>query len=184
MQYFSLAQRMMDLRYVDICFCKCNYLTCAGQTKKQKTLRNPVYRGDSRWTDQRKRRKLKSLAKEAETMPALTTYFTVCYLSEKNKQTLTRAMQRQPKRPRSLSPPPDLYQLSDSELLAEEDLDLHIDDHGDFDIDLFDYCYAEMEKEIDGQGELIGQEEADTLYGVSNANLKMTMYADVPEGIC
>jgi hypothetical protein len=107
-------------------------------------------------------------------MSDITSYFTVRHPSA-NKQTLTYATQKQPKRPRSLSPLPDLHQLSDSELLGEDDLDLPINDHVDFDFDLFDYCFAQMEKEFDGQGELIGQEEADALYGVSNVDPKMTM---------
>jgi len=35
-------------------------------------------------------------------------------------------------------------------------------------LDLFDFYYAEAEKELDGQMELIGEDEADALYGVSN----------------
>ena len=92
---------------------------------------------------------------------------------------LTQATQRQPKRPRSPSPAPDLYQLLDSEQPNEGDLDLPINDHGDFDSDLFDYCFTEMEKELNGQSELIGQEEADTLYGVSNADLRVSTFTDV-----
>jgi hypothetical protein len=42
-------------------------------------MRAPVYRGDSRWTAQRKRRREKERAKEAEDMPVLTKYFNVCY---------------------------------------------------------------------------------------------------------
>jgi hypothetical protein len=59
-----------------------------------------------------------------------------------------------------------LYLLSDSEPL-EENIDLPINDDGEFD-DFFDYCFAKMEMELDGRGELIGEEEADGLYGVSN----------------
>jgi hypothetical protein len=47
------------------------------QTKKQKTMQAPVYRGDSCWTAQRKRRREKEQAKEAEDMPVLTNYFNV-----------------------------------------------------------------------------------------------------------
>jgi hypothetical protein len=47
------------------------------QTKKQKTMRAPVYRGDSCWTTQQKRRREKEPAKEAEDMPVLTNYFNV-----------------------------------------------------------------------------------------------------------
>ncbi|KIM75694.1 hypothetical protein PILCRDRAFT_13347 [Piloderma croceum F 1598] len=108
-------------------------------TKKQKTT---VYKGNSRWTAQRKKKQLEALAKEAEKMPVLTTFFTTPSL------------------------PPDLYQLSNSELPKEGDfdLDLSIDNYGNFDIELFDYCYAEIEKELESQGELIGEEEANSLY--------------------
>ena len=87
----------------------------------------------------------------------------LCVIHQQNKQTLTYATQKQPKQPQSLSPLPDLHQLSDSKLLREDDLDL------------FDYCFAQMEKEFAGQGALIRQEEADALYGVSNVDPKMTM---------
>jgi len=56
-----------------------------------------------------------------------------------------------------------LYLLSDSEPL-EENLDLPINDDGKFD-NLFNYCFAKMEMELDGWGELIGEEAANTLYG-------------------
>ena len=49
------------------------------QTKKQKPMQAPVYRRDSRWTAQWKRRREKEQAKEAEDMPVLTKYFNVCY---------------------------------------------------------------------------------------------------------
>ena len=98
----------------------------------------------------------------------------LCVIHQQNKQTLTYVTQKQPKRPQSLSPLPDLHQLSDSELLGEDDLDLSINDHVDLDVDLFDYCFAQMEKEFDGRGELIGQ-EANALYGVSNVDPKLTM---------
>jgi hypothetical protein len=49
----------------------------------------------------------------------------------------------------------------------EGDLDLPINDCGDFDLDLFKYCYFEMEKELDGHNELIGAKE---VYGVHTSN--------------
>jgi hypothetical protein len=39
------------------------------------------------------------------------------------------------------------------------------------DLELFDFCYAEIEKELQGETELIGEEEADALYGVSKIDL-------------
>jgi hypothetical protein len=35
------------------------------------------------------------------------------------------------------------------------------------DLEILYFCYAEIEKELQGETELIGQEEADALYGVS-----------------
>jgi hypothetical protein len=99
----------------------------------------------------------------------------LCIIHQQKKQILTYATQKQPKQPQSLSPLPDLHQLSDSEWLGEDDLDLPINDHVDLDVDLFDYCFAQMEKEFDERGELIGQEEANTLYEVSNVDPKLTM---------
>lgn len=86
---------------------------------------------------------------------------------------MTRRTQKQPKRPRS--PSPDSYQLSDSDFPVEGDLDIPVPDYGNFDIEFFDYCYAEMEKELDQQGELIGDSEADAdaLYGVSTQIMKV-----------
>jgi hypothetical protein len=37
--------------------------------------------------------------------------------------------------------------------------------------DLFDFCCAEVEKELGGQTELIGEDEADALYGVSTKSI-------------
>jgi hypothetical protein len=66
---------------------------------------------------------------------------------------------------------PDRYQLSDSEIPGDEDLDL-----SEFDEDhvaavlnweTSDFCYAEVDKELDGEIELIGEEESNILYGES-----------------
>jgi hypothetical protein len=63
-----------------------------------------------------------------------------------------------------------MYQLSDSEISAG-DLDLSSVDENHFtsilNLDLFDFCYDEIEDEA----ELIGEEEADALYGVSTIDL-------------
>lgn len=79
-------------------------------------------------------------------------------------------LQKQPKKP--WSPSPDLYQLSDTDFPADGDLDLFdLDENSTstfLHLDLFDFCYAEAEKELDGQVESIGEDEADALYGVSN----------------
>lgn len=78
-------------------------------------------------------------------------------------------VQKQPKRQRSLSP--DMYQLSDSEMPAAGDLDLPAVDEDSvtaiLNLELIDFCYAEIEKELNGETELIGEDEADALYGVS-----------------
>jgi len=74
-------------------------------------------------------------------------------------------IQKQPKRPRS--PSRDLHLLSDSDFPEEETLDLPIIDNGNFDLDFFDYCYAEMEKELGQEALIEEEEEANALYGVS-----------------
>lgn len=79
--------------------------------------------------------------------------------------------QRQPGPPKwQQSPSPDYNLLSASEYPDKGDLNLPINDCGDFNLDLFEYCYFEMEKELDGHSELIGAEEADILYGVCTSN--------------
>jgi hypothetical protein len=105
------------------------------------------------------------LAKEAEEMPLLTNFFMVSYTFAWVHDLLTH-LQKEPKWPRY--PSPDLYQLSDSELPADGELDIcGLDENPMTNIDLFDFCYAEVEKELGGQTELIGEDEADALYGVS-----------------
>ena len=48
------------------------------KVKKQKTgTRNPFYRGDSRWTANRDRKKREALAKSAKGTKELTSYFSV-----------------------------------------------------------------------------------------------------------
>jgi hypothetical protein len=133
-------------------------------------MRAPVYRDDPCWTDQRWQRKQKALAKEAKLMPALTSYFTVSQVYCKWVSPLTRRTQKQPKQP--WSPSPDSYQLSDSDFPVEGDLDIPVPDYGNFDIESFDYCYAKME-ELDQQGELVREAEADTLYSVSTQIIKV-----------
>jgi len=39
------------------------------------------------------------------------------------------------------------------------------------DLELLDFCYAEIEKELEGKTDLISKEEADALYGVSKIDL-------------
>jgi len=48
-------------------------------------------------------------------------------------------------------------------------------------MELFEYCYAEMEKELESQGELIREEEADELYGVSPDDSKSVRCIDTPQ---
>jgi hypothetical protein len=67
-------------------------------------------------------------------------------------------------------PSPGYNLLSALEYPEEGDLDLPINDCGDFNLDLFKYCYIEMEKQLDGHSELIGAEEEDILYGVHTSN--------------
>jgi hypothetical protein len=48
-------------------------------------------------------------------------------------------------------------------------------------MELFEYCYAEMEKELESQGELIREEEADELYWVSPDDSKSVRCIDTPQ---
>jgi hypothetical protein len=74
---------------------------------------------------------------------------------------------------RPQSPSPDSYQQSDSDFPVEGDLDIPVPDYGNFDIEFIDYCYTEMEKKLDQHGELIGEADADALYGVSTQIMKL-----------
>jgi len=81
---------------------------------------------------------------------------------------LTLSVQKLPKQ--QSTPSPDRYQLSDSEIPGDKDLDLSFDeDHvaAALNLEIFDFCYAEVDKELDGKIELIGEDEANILYGVS-----------------
>jgi len=82
---------------------------------------------------------------------------------------LTVSVQKLPKRQRT--PSPDRYQLSDSEIPDDGDLDLSEFDEDHVaavsNLEIFDFCYAEVDKELDGEIELIGEDEANILYGVS-----------------
>jgi len=64
-----------------------------------------------------------------------------------------------------------MYQLSDSEMPAAGDLDLVGVDEDSIaailNLELIDFCYAEIEKELNGESELIAEDEANALYGVS-----------------
>ena len=66
---------------------------------------------------------------------------------------------------------PDRYQLSDSEIPCDGDLDLSVFDEdrvaAALNLEIFDFCYTEVDKELDGEIELIGEDEANVLYGVS-----------------
>jgi hypothetical protein len=102
-------------------------------------------------------------------MPLLTNYFTVSWAPFHHAtHAYLSNVKKQPKQQRS--PSPDMYQLSDSEISAG-DLDLSSVDEDHFtsilNLDLFDFCYDEIEDEA----ELIGEEEADALYGVSTIDL-------------
>jgi hypothetical protein len=113
---------------------------------------------------------------------------------------LTMHFKKQPKQQRS--PSPDRNLLSDSEMPADGNLDLvGIDEDSVaaiLDLDIFDFCYAEIERELNGETELIGEEEAEALYGVrtykspwSNRNLfavwqesvEITDYDEIPESV-
>jgi len=75
-------------------------------------------------------------------------------------------IQKQPKWPRS--PSPDHYKLSDSEFPADGNLDLpSFDENIVSQSELFDFCYAEVEKELEGLTELIDEDDANALYRMS-----------------
>jgi hypothetical protein len=100
-------------------------------------------------------------------MPLLTNYFTVSWAPFHHAtHAYLSNIKKQPKWQRS--PLPDMYQLSDSEISAR-DLDLSSVDEDHFtsilNLDLFYFCYDEIE------AKLIGEEEADALYGVSTIDL-------------
>ena len=100
-------------------------------------------------------------------MPLLTTFFEVCYAICANLQMLTCCRNNQ----NDHGLPHPTY-ITDTNFPADGDLDLiDLDENSTFTflhLDLFDFCYAEAEKELDGQVESIGEDEADALYGVSN----------------
>lgn len=74
-------------------------------------------------------------------------------------------MQKHPKWPRS--PSPDHYQLSDSEFPADGDLDLPgLDENTISQSELFDSCYAEVEKKLEGLTEPVDENDANALYRV------------------
>jgi hypothetical protein len=84
-------------------------------------------------------------------------------------------VQKQPKQPRS--PSPDHYQLLDSEFPVDGDLDLPgLDENIISQSDLFDFCYAEVEKELEGLTEVIDEDDANTLYG---ASAKVNIYKNI-----
>jgi hypothetical protein len=91
----------------------------------------------------------------------------MCVTLEFTQLKLTVSVQKLPKRQRT--PSPDRYQLSDSEIPGDGDLDLSVfdEDSAALNQEIFDFCYAEVDKELDGEIELIGEDEANVLYGVS-----------------
>ena len=99
-------------------------------------------------------------------MPLLTAFFKVCYAICANLQILTCCRNNQNNHGLSC-----LIYISSQILISQlmEILTSLTNSISTFlHLDLFDFCYAEAEKELDGQMELIGEDEADALYGVSN----------------
>jgi hypothetical protein len=152
-------------------------------------MRNPVYRGDSRWTANRNRKKKEELANSAKGAKKMTSYFPVRDLIDGQMIGGLLAKQIMPKRARS--PSPDQTLLSESEILME---DLDVEGNENFDAiaqaaaddEQTNFYLEQLEKELTGTFWVL-EEEADDLYGVSNiANNSELSLTDCtsPKGIC